>query len=122
MYFFPRISHKVKQGPPFAASFQESKVTSLFRRSQNKSEVTSSEVERPVTNFEETAVQRTPIEETAVSSFSSCAPEKTSDKSPGEVTQEHVDPQGKVKWSMEVDMGKTMEKDAIDELVDICRA
>ncbi|EJK48152.1 hypothetical protein THAOC_33079 [Thalassiosira oceanica] len=85
--------------------------------SLNKGGVKSSTVADAVTNLEETSVQRKPIERTAVS-FSSYEPEILSEKTPGE----NVDPPGEVKKKMELKIGETSEKDAIDELVQICRA
>mmetsp|Transcript_13686 Transcript_13686/g.32248 ORF Transcript_13686/g.32248 Transcript_13686/m.32248 type:complete len:404 (+) Transcript_13686:574-1785(+) len=122
VYFFPRISRKVETGVSLRASFQESRVASLFRLSSpfmslNKGGVKSSTVADAVTNLEETSVQRKPIERTAVS-FSSYEPEILSEKTPGE----NVDPPGEVKKKMELKIGETSEKDAIDELVQICRA
>mmetsp|Transcript_13685 Transcript_13685/g.32243 ORF Transcript_13685/g.32243 Transcript_13685/m.32243 type:complete len:423 (+) Transcript_13685:574-1842(+) len=140
VYFFPRICRKIEVGTPLTASFHDSKVASRLRMSNpfnfrrgNKDELKSSKVASAVTNSTignstignsttEEAVAERPMTEAAISNVSWCAPEGLLEEAPEEAPREgHTDSPGEFEKDPEL-VVEGMEKDAIDELVEISRA
>ena len=138
MYFFPRIYRKIELGTPLSASFGDSKLASRLRRMSSpfmsfrrssKGEVKSSKVASAVTNstignstIEEAVAEHTATE-AAISGVSSCVPEELLEEAPEEAPrEEHTDSPGKVEKTFELEVEGMLEKDAIDELVEISRA
>ncbi|EJK55528.1 hypothetical protein THAOC_24732 [Thalassiosira oceanica] len=118
---------ELTRGHKVASRLRMSNPFKSFRRG-NKDELKSSKVASAVTNSTignsttEEAVAERPMTEAAISNVSWCAPEGLLEEAPEEAPREgHTDSPGKFEKDLEL-VVEGMEKDAIDELVEISRA